>query len=114
MDNKRKEEREKVSGSFRIYDKITGQLIGTLADISTTGMMIVCEKSVETNIFQLRMDLPIEINGSKQIDFEAECTWCTKGVVPNFYCAGFRFLSFSPSDVQTIKLCIKQTTVESN
>jgi len=113
MDNKRKEEREKVSG-FRIYDKITGQFIGSLGDISTAGMMLVCEKPVETNIFQLRLDLPKEINGIKQIDFEAECTWCTKGVIPNFYCAGFKFLSLSPSDVQTIKLCIEQTTVESN
>ena len=113
MDNKRKEEREKVSG-FRIYDKITGQFIGSLGDISTAGMMLVCEKPVETNIFQLRLDLPKEINGIKQIDFEAECTWCTKGVISNFFCAGFKFLSFSPSDVQTIKLCIKQTTVESN
>ena len=68
-------------------------LIGNLVDISTKGIMVVSEKVIEPNTrYRLRMVLPDTVDGSKEVDFDAESRWCRNDANQAFYDTGFELL----------------------
>jgi hypothetical protein len=93
MQDKRKLKRRHLIYYLRVFDRNNDNLIGHLADIYSEGIMLVSERSVEPNtVFQLKMNLPKEILGREQMNFDAESLWFRKDINPNFYLIGFRFL----------------------
>ena len=91
--NKRTVARRHLIYYLRVFNHLTGDLIGNLVDISTKGIMVVSDKSIESNArYRLRMVLPDTVEGSKEVDFDAESRWCRKDANQDFFDTGFELL----------------------
>jgi len=92
-DNKRTVARRHLIYYLRVFDHATGKLVGNLVDISTKGIMVVSDNPIEPNTrYHLRMVLPDNLEGSKEVDFEAESRWCRNDANRDFYDTGFELL----------------------
>ena len=103
----RKFKRRHLIYYLRVYDRKTGVLIGHLADITTDGIMLVSEVPIKTEEdFDFKMTLPAEIEGSRDIAFDASSIWCKKDVNPDFYATGFKISDIDNRDIELIEILI--------
>jgi hypothetical protein len=88
--------------SFEVFDVSTGQLIGYLMNLSSTGMMVQTKDAINDGAtYELRVDLPKEVNGSNQLLVSVRSIWSKRDGSPNSYNNGFEILGACPyvSDV---------------
>ena len=108
MAEQRKHDRKYLIYYLRVFDRNTEELLGNLVDITTEGLMLISESPIETDmIFELKMDLPEEIRGSRQIVFDAQSRWCKNDVNPDFYDTGFLLSNISSNDISIIESLIQ-------
>lgn len=111
MEEQRRLKRRHTYYYSRIFDEDTKELKGRLVDISTNGMKLISDEPIEIDrTFQLKMILPIGIEGKKSISFGAKSKWCKKASNPDLYDSGFQLVSISPDNVEVIEHLIQETT----
>ena len=77
--------------------------------------MLIGEHPVSINTeLELRLPLPTEILGRKEIYFTASCLWAKKAPDGTSYRMGFRFTDISILDLKIIELLIKNYCSTSN
>lgn len=104
----RKHDRKYLIYYLRVFDRNTEELLGNLVDITTEGLMLISENPIElAKTFELKMDLPEEIRGSRQIFFNAQSKWCKNDVNPDFYDTGFQLSNISTNDIGIIESLIQ-------
>ena len=114
MEEKRRLQRRHLIYYLRVFEKNADQPLGHMVDISTEGMMLISEQPVKTEtVFELRMVLPVEIEGSREVHFSAESRWCREDENPDFYNTGFQLINPSPEHVKITehliqKFCFKE------
>ena len=92
-DNQRSVPRRHLIYYLRVFDAKDNQLIGNLVDISTKGIMVVSDRKLEAGKrFRLRMVLPDTVDGSKEVEFEAESRWCQSDTNSDFFDTGFELI----------------------
>jgi hypothetical protein len=92
-DNKRSVPRRHLIYYLRVFDTETNSLLGNLVDISTRGIMVVSDKKIESGKrYRLKMVLPDSLEGSKDVEFDAESRWCQNDTNPDFYDTGFELI----------------------
>lgn len=93
-DNQRSVPRRHLIYYLRVYDQNENRLIGNLVDISTKGIMVVSESELPVGkVFNLKMLLPDSLEGSKEVEFQAETRWCHNDANPNFFDTGFELIN---------------------
>jgi hypothetical protein len=103
----RKIKRRHLIYYLRVYDAAKGQLVGHIADISTDGIMIISESSIPPNTdFKLKMIMPNETAGNKELIFQATSLWSKKDVNPDFYANGFKLHDLNSSNAELIEYLI--------
>jgi c-di-GMP-binding flagellar brake protein YcgR len=108
MDIKRGSERNALKIYLKTLDIKTNQIFGYVVDITKGGIMLTREQGVEMDDdFKLRMVLPAEIDGKKELSFSAKSRWSKKDSESEFYNIGMQFINLSPSDLQTIENLIQ-------
>lgn len=91
--NKRTVARRHLIYYLRVFDQQSGHLIGNLVDISTKGIMVVSDKPITVGQrVRLRMVLPDTVDGSKEVEFDAESRWCRNDANRDFFDTGFELL----------------------
>lgn len=91
--NKRSVPRRHLIYYLRVFDTKSNMMIGNLVDISTKGIMVVSDNEVPAGQkFRLKMVLPDTLEGSKEIEFDAESRWCHNDTNPDFYDTGFELI----------------------
>ena len=96
MLEKRKIKRRHLIYYLRVFDRNTDTLMGHLVDIASEGILLISERSVETDqIFQLKMVLPAEILGKEQLHFDARCVRCQKDKNSDLFNIGFQLQKVS-------------------
>lgn len=110
MDNRRKLKRVYLAFFTRLYDRVTGELLGHLANLTAEGAMIISEAPLEPGkVYRLHMDLSEAFFSKSHLDFEARCVWSQpEEIAPNFYNTGFQFVKIDPEDVQIIAQIIQE------
>lgn len=109
MSAQRKLERKRLIFYLKVFGEKTNRLIGDLVDITTEGIRLIGNRPIKTEItYKLRMDLPREINGKREIIFNARSRWCEKDDRTDFYNTGFQLMSISPGDVNRIENLIQE------
>ena len=104
MEKKRKFERYYLSYYLKVIDRQTNLSIGHCVDISHGGMKVISEAPIEIKkIFQLKMFLPFEIQGSRYVNFIAISKWCQIDENPDFYSCGFQWHNITPEVMEVIK-----------
>ncbi|MBT4264431.1 MAG: hypothetical protein HN580_17645 [Deltaproteobacteria bacterium] len=119
MTEKRKLERKNFIRDIEILDRNGPvaeegglSVLGDLADITVEGVMLVSDEPVsEKTIFQMRIILPEEIEGVKEIDFEAESIRCNKTIHDNIYTTGFRITKLDQNNHSIVENLISKFAV---
>ena len=109
MSEQRRLKRRQLVYYLKVHDQLTGELVGRLVDITTEGMMLINSFPMETNrIYQVVLEMPPEMEDARPVNIDAISLWSKKDINPDFYVAGFRFVTVSPEDVLLIGDLIRQ------
>lgn len=101
--NQRKVARRHLIYYLRVFDADTGVLLGNLVDISTRGIMLVSDKTIECpRSYRLKMMLPDSVEGSRDVEFIAESRWCRSDLNEDFYDTGFQLIDPSNQFLSTV------------
>ncbi|MCG8672118.1 MAG: PilZ domain-containing protein [Pseudomonadales bacterium] len=101
--NQRKVDRRHLIYYLRVFNRDDNQLLGNLVDISTRGIMLVSDKPLAPNKrFHLRMVLPETLEGSREVEFEAETRWCQNDANKDFYDTGFELIDPNNSFLEAV------------
>ncbi|MCX6066492.1 MAG: PilZ domain-containing protein [Chloroflexi bacterium] len=121
MHDRRKLDRKYLTIYSRVFDRVSGRLLGYLADLSEKGAMIISDEPIpEAQEIHLRFDLSDPpIFSANHLDLDVRVTWCGPDIDPAFYNIGFEFLSINPQESQIIEVMIityefRRTSSQSN
>ncbi|MCX7753639.1 MAG: PilZ domain-containing protein [Anaerolineales bacterium] len=97
MKERRTLERKYLMVYSRVFDRITGKILGYLSDLSPKGAMIISDDPLtENSILSLRFDLPDPLLfPTDHLNLQARVAWCKPDIDPSFYNIGFEFLEVS-------------------
>ena len=113
MAEKRIFKRRELIYYMKVLERDTDKLLGYLVDVTTEGLMIMCEAPLEIEKnYALRINLRKDLSNKEHLHFDAKCKWCTKEICADFYDAGLELLRIAPEDQKEIeniieKLCFK-------
>lgn len=84
-------ERKYLVFYLRVFDCLSGKVLGHVVNISSKGIMMLSDDAIPLNKeYQLRMQLPSEVSDLGEIVFNAVSCWCKKDRNPDFYVSGFQ------------------------
>jgi hypothetical protein len=103
MQEKRSIRRKYLLFYSRVYNHLTGELIGHIVDLTPAGVMLFSNTPLETDkVFTLRIELPPELSTRQTLAVDARCIWCTQDIIPAFYDIGFKLTNLSQADTDLI------------
>ena len=80
-----------------------------MVDISSGGMMLISEDPIKTGpVYELRMVLPVDIEGNREITFSAKSKWCSEDENPDFYNTGFQLINPSLEHIKITEHLIQE------
>ena len=93
MDERRKLDRKYLAIYSRVFDRLSGRVLGYLSDMTQKGAMIISDDPLsEDQDLQLRFDLPDPLLFSTDhLNLSARVAWCRPDIDPAFYNIGFEF-----------------------
>lgn len=95
---RRHAERSYLAFYLRVYDGLGDRVIGHLVNLSTRGMMLLCDVPIPVNAeYKLRMRLPRELIEDGEIVFSAVSRWCKSDTNPDFFQVGFQLHEIPPT-----------------
>lgn len=104
MQERRKHKRSELLYYSRIYDRNTEDVIGHLGNITPYGLMIISEEPLQIeSMYNLRIELPGELEEKAYLELDAESLWCVPDINPNFYNTGFRLLDLDAEGFRIIE-----------
>ena len=110
---KRAIERRHLVFYLRVFDGTSNNILGHLADISTTGIMLVSEKAIKTDRdYRLRIKLPKEVVGRDEIIIDAKSCWSKPDCNPDFFISGFRISGLEADLEKQIHLLVRDFSME--
>jgi hypothetical protein len=93
IQEKRTIKRHHLKYFLKVYNRKTGKAIGYIVNISQEGLRLVSHIPLLTHsVFQFRIKLPREIDGERNIDFDALSCWCRPDVSPDCFDTGFKIV----------------------
>ncbi|MEO7934786.1 MAG: PilZ domain-containing protein [Dokdonella sp.] len=104
MNEYRRSPRKDAFVTIPVINKMTGEVMGRIGNLSADGMLMVCDEDVADGaLFQLGFEL---VNGDgrpQAIEVGAQEMWAETANVPGQYWAGFHFIDVSDHDLDTIE-----------
>jgi hypothetical protein len=112
--SRRKHERHSLRDSVRVIDKSTGQSVGTVANLSLEGLMLVSSAPLSADcIYQLSLTIAESVlpgldGGTHEIPLGVDCLWSSpaKSASASAYWSGCQIIDISESDFELIKKLI--------
>jgi len=96
-------ERKNLIYYLKVSDTQSNTPIGHAVDISNHGFMLTAATPIEPKeLFQLKVLLPAEMNGSWHLEFAATSRWCRPDENPDYYNVGFQFTDITPESAKII------------
>ena len=85
---------------MRVMDEVTGEPVGHLSDISTTGFKLDCKRPLPPNTnLRVRIEQMGEITNKSFMVFVARTKWCKRDEYDvSRYNVGFQLVNISRSD----------------
>lgn len=95
---------------LEIYCCDTDKFMGSVTDLSSSGMRICCKNPLEMGSdLNCKMTLPAPPMDCQDLEFKAEVIWCEKAFNPNYYDIGTQFKDLSQSQQEIIDKLIEVT-----
>lgn len=93
---------------MKVFNDKTDDLIGFLVNLTIEGLMLSSDGPIETEtVFDLRVALPEEIKGAKEITVVAKSIWCDQDEPP-LYNTGFQLQDAEKKDIRIIEKVMKK------
>lgn len=94
MSEARSNPRGHTSDYFVVYERVDGQLLGRVRNLTVDGTMLIVDRLLDVgHVLECRMTLPDIIEGRREFYFDIECRWCQKNKEAKWFEAGFRFVN---------------------
>ncbi|BCL59449.1 hypothetical protein DGMP_01420 [Desulfomarina profundi] len=107
--DQRQEGRERITFYLRVFDGISTRIVGHLVDISTRGMLLLCEDPVAAGEdYRLRLCLPAVVLDRREVVISATSRWCSREDDSDFFRVGFQIVDSSPEIVKTVELLVEK------
>ncbi|MFC1538986.1 PilZ domain-containing protein [Candidatus Latescibacterota bacterium] len=107
-DEKRQEKRVDLVYNLTAYDRDSGKIIGYLADITPSGVMLLCEEQLELKKeYSFKIEVVSSFSSSKYIEFDAECCWRKANEFIDYYNCGFKFTRLDTEYIGEIDIIIE-------
>lgn len=106
FESRRRHKRHTLRGKVRVINKATGLELGSIANLSQEGIMLVNNTPLATeNIYQLRLEIEDDASGTKTpaIDIGVDCLWVSPaGSDASTYWSGCQIIDVSDEASETI------------
>ena len=94
---------------LRVFDRDTDELLGHIADVSDSGVLVVNEEPIETNKdFSLWLEIPREDGGRERVAVEARSIWSAPDANPQFRKTGFYLKDTAEETIAAIRLMVEE------
>jgi hypothetical protein len=104
MNEHRRSRRKPAYLTIPVVNKMTGQTLGRIGNLSADGMLLVCEAPITQGaLFQLGFELSNAQGNPHSIDIGVQEMWTENANVPGRYWAGFQFIDVSDRDLAAIE-----------
>jgi len=104
MNEHRRAKRRKLGHTVEVFDTMTERAIGTIANLSETGMLTVLHSPLTNDaLYQLRMRLPDGDGVEHSLDVGAHELWSDEAAAPGQVWTGFRFIDIAATDLEFIR-----------
>lgn len=101
-------ERIKLFYYLRVYDRDSGEFIGSVYDLSIQGMKLVGERLFSVHSpYYFKILLPEGSILGESITLDAQCRWCCESEKKDIFEAGFEFVTKVDSGIYVIKKLIE-------
>jgi len=105
MDNKRQVKRYRTRAYCGVFDRMSNKSLGCLVDLSIDGFQVMTsEEFFNGKTYKLRIEMHKVIEGSRDINIDAECMWRKESIEPSLYIAGFKYSDIEQDIQRRIKL----------
>ena len=109
MSEARSNPRGQTSDYFVVYDRVDGELLGRVRNLTTKGTMLIVDRPIEVSrVLECRMTLPDIIEGRREFYFDIECRWCQENKKAHWYEAGFRFVDSTEQSRKIIDRLVEE------
>ena len=103
----RNKDRQRLIYLLKVTNAEDGSFLGQVADITSTGIMLVCPDPLETGEdYELSIEMPREMDAVADLNLKAQCKWCKTDEDPRFYSCGFAFSGLRPREEKLIRALI--------
>jgi len=111
MTDQRKATRKNLMAFTSVYGLHPRVLFGYIDDLTTLGVKVVGEKSVEVNKqLALGIEFPQDVHEttSPRIVISARVAWCLPDKNPNHFVIGFEFIDLRPESEKIIEAILRR------
>lgn len=92
---------------LKVFDSHSGELFGHIADITSTGLMILTDHPIETNKdYKLQINIPLPSSRARNVTINARCLWSKEDVNQSFNANGFKLTEIDQIVTQAIERVI--------
>ena len=106
----KRQKRKNCRVFMKVVNNETDQVMGHMVNLTTEGLMLTGENEIGTGItFQLKVVLPAEVKGVRELLLTAVSRWCDPDEdTPQFYNTGLKVAEVSRPEVKIIKQLMKK------
>ncbi len=105
----RREDRRHLIYYLKVENRVTGELIGRVVDITRKGVLLISRDS-----FESRSEIPVKIELGDELfakmhghlELNIQCRWSKKDINPEYFVNGFEFTNQSEEQERVISKLI--------
>ncbi len=106
---KRQSDRKSLIYYLEISDTGSDRMVGRIVDITIGGFQLICDEPSDVGkAYQLKIQLPEEIQGTAEVLVETRCVRSEQDRHSRYYYSGFQFKEISSSNASIIEKLISQ------
>ncbi len=112
---RRQTHRKHVAYFSRVFDVISGDQLGNLGDITTSGLMLISANAVEVpKTYKIRIELSSDVAGKGSLEILATSLWSRADIDPSRHNTGFKISKISTEDKAIIHRIISRYSIRNN
>ena len=110
MPERRKEVRIPVPYSLEVKDQVDGAVVGTVANISSGGLMLLAQRYIEPGrVMQFSIPMPDElITSETDLMVGVESVWCEEDGLGKQHWCGFQIIDYPPGSAEILERLIAE------
>lgn len=98
--------RVEPAATIIVYDHFSGENIGSIANISSTGFMLVTDRFIELDsVFQFRL---VSEDITNTIDIGCTCLWTSESSTATLFWSGFHIIDVSDEHQQRLDTLVEK------